>query len=67
MKLSVQKLELLQAQQGLTSTALAEKSGIARQNISTIKGRGSCNPLTLAKLAAGLGVDPSELIAKEGE
>lgn len=65
MKLSIQKLELLQAQQGLTSTALAEKSGIARQNISIIKGRGTCNPLTLAKLAAGLGVDPSELIAKE--
>lgn len=67
MKISVQKLELLQARQGLTITALAEKSGIARQNISTIKGRGTCNPLTLAKLAAGLGVDPSELIAKEGE
>ena len=67
MKISVQKLELLQAQQGLTATVLAEKSGIARQNISTIKGRGTCNPITLAKLAAGLGVDPSELIAKEGE
>lgn len=62
MKISVQKLELLQAQQGLTATVLAEKSGIARQNISTIKGRGTCNPITLAKLAAGLGVDPSELI-----
>ena len=67
MKINVQKLELLQARQGLTASVLAEKSGISRQHISTIKGRGTCNPLTLAKLAAGLGVDPSELIAKEGE
>lgn len=67
MKISAQKLELLQAQQGLTTTILAKRSGISRQNISTIKGRGTCNPTTLAKLAAGLGVDPSELIAKEGE
>lgn len=67
LKIDSQKIDLLQAQQGLTSTALAKKSGISRQNISTIKGRGTCNPLTLAKLAVGLGVDPSELIAKEGE
>lgn len=67
MKISVQKLELLQAQHNLTAKVLAERSGISRQNISTVKGRGTCNPLTLAKLAAGLGVDPSELIAKEGE
>lgn len=67
MKISVQKLELLQAQHNLTAKVLAERSGISRQNISTVKGRGTCNPLTLAKLAAGLGIDPSELIAKEGE
>ena len=67
MKINSQKIEILQAQQGLTTTILAKRSGISRQNISTIKGRGTCAPVTLAKLAAGLGVDPSELIAKEGE
>lgn len=67
MKISSQKLELLQVQHNLTAKVLAEKSGIAPQTISAIKGRGTCNPITLVKLAAGLGVDPSELIAKEGE
>ena len=67
MKIDSQKIELLQAKQKITTKALAERSGIACQNISTIKKRGTCTPITLAKLAAGLGVDPSELIAKEGE
>lgn len=65
MKISSQKIELLQAQRNLSTTAFAEKSGISRQNISTIKARGTCTPTTLAKLAAGLGVDPSEIIEKD--
>lgn len=65
MKINGQKIELLQAQKNLSTTALAERSGVARQNISTIKARGTCTPTTCAKLAAGLGVDPAELVERE--
>ena len=63
-KINGQKIEILQAQRNLSTIAFAEKSGISRQNISTIKLRGTCAPTTLAKLAAGLGVDPAELVEK---
>lgn len=58
------KIELLRAEQNLTNSALAERCGISRQSISAIVRRGSCNPLTAAKLARGLGV-PTESIIKE--
>ncbi len=65
MKLNTQKIELLLLEQNLTKTALAAKSGISRQNISTILGRGTCEPRTAAKLAKGLNVDASEIIEIE--
>lgn len=49
----------------MTKTALAEKSGISRQNISTILGRGTCEPKTAAKLANGLGVQICQIIENE--
>lgn len=57
MKISRQKLELCQARAGMSAARLAEVSGVSRQQISTIKGRESCNPITAAKLAKGLGVE----------
>lgn len=62
MKISTQKLELLLARKQMTAGELAKRSGVCRQNISTIRGRGTCMPATLAKLAKGLGVDPADLI-----
>ena len=53
------------AEQRLTKKALAEKCGISPQNISTIIRRGTCEPKTAGKLAAGLGVPVAEII-KEG-
>ena len=41
---------------------LAEKSGLCRQNLSTIKNRGTCSALTAVKIAAALGVDVAEII-----
>lgn len=68
MRICIRKMELLQARQGMSATELAEKSGVSRQSISTIRLRGTCLPATLAKLAKGLGVDPADLIEEaDGE
>lgn len=56
------KIETMLAERGMTKTALAELSGISRQNISTIIRRGSCNPKTVGKLAAGLGVNVADIL-----
>ena len=66
MNINATRIELLRAEQGMTNAALAERCGMSRQNISTIVRRGTCNPLTAAKLARGLGVPVSDII-KGGE
>ena len=65
MTISESKINLLRAEQGLTVSELSKRSGISRQNISAIVRRGTCNPLTAAKLAAGLGVPVADII-REG-
>lgn len=65
MTINTMRIDQLCAERGLTRTALAANSGISRQNVSTIVRRGTCNPLTAAKLAAGLGVPVADII-KEG-
>lgn len=56
------KIEMLLAERGMTKTALAEACGIFRKNISTIVRRGTCEPKTAGKLAAGLGVAVSDIL-----
>ena len=63
MKINAIKIEMLMAEQGLTKGAFAEKCGIARQNISTIIRRGTCEPKTVGKMAAGLGVTVADIVA----
>ena len=65
MKINATKIETLLAEQGITKAALAQKCGMARQNISTIVRRGTCEPRTAGKLAAGLGVTVADIIEKE--
>lgn len=65
MTINTMRIDQLCAEQGLTRTALAANSGISRQNISTIIRRGTCEPKTAGKLAAGLGVPVADII-KEG-
>lgn len=62
MNISRGKIEAQLAEQGLTRAALAERSGISRQSISTILGRGSCEPRTAGRLAAGLGVQVADIL-----
>lgn len=65
MTINTIKLETMLAERGMTKAALAESCGISRQNVSTIIRRGTCEPKTAGKLAAGLGIPVADII-KEG-
>ena len=65
MTINTTKIESILARQGVTKATLAERCGISRQNISTIIRRGTCEPRTAGKLAAGLGVPVEDILAKE--
>lgn len=62
MKISKEKMELIMARNALTLREISKRSGISSQNISTIRMRGQCLPITAAKLANGLGVDVTEIL-----
>lgn len=62
MTINAQRIEAKLAEKGLSKTAYAESCGISRQSISTIIRRGTCEPKTVGKLAAGLGVPVAEII-----
>lgn len=64
MKINLRNLELFLAQNQMTASELSERSGVCKQSISIIRYRGTCQPVTLAKIAKGLGVDPADLIEK---
>lgn len=67
MKISKQQIELLMASRNLSVAQLSERSGISRQNISTIKNRGTCMPATAAKIAKGLSCSVEEFVIIEKE
>lgn len=60
------KIDTLLAEKQMTHVMLSKETGISRQSISTILKRKTCEPKTAGKLAAGLGVPVSEILAKEG-
>ena len=62
MKLKTKEIELMLANCRLTKTKFADLCGISRQSISTILQRGTCEPKTAGKLAAGLGVPVTDII-----
>ena len=62
LKISKQKIEILQAARKMAATKLAELSGVTRQQISTIKQRGTCQPWTAQKLADAFGVSLESII-----
>lgn len=65
MKLNIARIKLMMAEDALTITAISEKCGVSRQNVSTILTRGTCTPITAGKLARGLGVPVKEIILEE--
>lgn len=62
MTINTQHIETMLAEQGLTKAAYAARCGISRQTVSTIIRRGTCEPKTAGKLAAGLGVSVADII-----
>lgn len=62
MTINAQRIETMLAERGLTKAAYAANCGISRQNVSTIIRRGTCEPKTAGKLAAGLGVPVADII-----
>lgn len=62
MNISTTRIESILADRGMTKSALANMCGVSRQNLSTIIRRGTCEPRTAGKLAAGLGVDVADII-----
>lgn len=64
MRINAVTIETILAKKGMTKAILSAKSGISRQNISTIIRRGSCEPRTAGKLASGLGVDVADIIVQ---
>lgn len=65
MKLNTARMKCLLASCGMTKTQLADKSGVCRASISIIFQRGTCEPKTAGKLAAGLGVSVEEIVGDE--
>lgn len=62
MTINTTRIETTLAERGLTKAAYAAKCGISRQNVSTIIRRGTCEPKTAGKLAAGLGIPVADII-----
>lgn len=62
MVIDTQKIELIIAERGITKAQLAQRAGFVRQNISAILMRGTCEPRTAGKLAAGLGVSVADIL-----
>lgn len=65
MKIDSYKVKVILANKGMTQAVLAEKCGVARQNISNILSKGRCSPVTAGKNANGLGVSVSEITKME--
>lgn len=65
MKLDSYRVKLILAETGMNQAKLAEKCGIARQNISNVLAKGRCSPPTAGKIAEGLGVSVSEIVKEE--
>ena len=65
MKLNTAKIDILLAKKIWTKTMLAEKCGVARQNISSVLVRGICEPKTAGKIAAALEVDVESIIISD--
>lgn len=65
MTINTTKIETLLAERGLTKAAYAQNCGISAQNVSTIIRRGTCEPKTVGKLAAGLGVPVTDIVAEQ--
>ena len=66
MKVSLLKIQIIMARNGITQSELARRCNTSRQNISRVITKGRCTPITAGRIASGLGVDVSEIMVEEG-
>lgn len=64
MTISALRIETILAERHMTKKDLAEKCQMTRQNVSTVIRRGTAEPKTVGKLAAGLGVSVAEILTE---
>lgn len=64
MKINTRFIKIKLAEQGVTQSAYAEKCGICQSQISRTFRRETCDPKTVGRLAAGLGVSVEEVLAE---
>lgn len=65
MRISTKSIEMLLAEKRLTKAALAKECGLHRQNLCAVLKRGTCEPKTAGRIAAGLCVSVSEIMEQE--
>lgn len=66
MDISGWKILLLMAAQKLTFSDLAKRSGLSREGLNKVLGRGACAPATAGKIADGLGVPVEDVCSIGG-
>lgn len=62
MKIDTPKIKMILAEREMTRIDLSDRSGISRQNISTILTRGTCELKTAGRIAKGLGISVEEIV-----
>lgn len=65
MKINRHQLEKHILRQGVSGADLSRMTGLSQSTISNTRSRGSCDYVTLAKLAEALKIDRGELIPVE--
>ena len=64
-KIQRSRIELIQANKGMSRKQIAEKANVDPRTISVIMRRGRCRPETAGKIARALGVDPKDIMEEE--
>ena len=67
MNIDTVKIEILIAERMTTQKSVAEKCGIARQNLNAILKRKTCMPKTAGRIADALNVPVAEIISESGD
>ena len=65
MKISKERLCVLQCRSGLTGAQVAAKAGLKPQSYSAVKNRGTCSAPTVAAIAAAFDVPVEEILDSE--
>ena len=65
MRINKLKLGIAMAKRGTNFLALAEKSGVSRNTLSSINNGRTCSAIVLSKISKALEVKPEELIESE--